>query len=122
MSRYFTDDLLRRLRNDIRFATLFAHLNWPSKQREGQLAFVCPRCGEYRSAVNPRTNLGRCFACQTNFNPIDFLMAVRRCPFVDAVEELKSLLPPEPPASLPRAPQQPPPRLPARQLFDKCPS
>jgi hypothetical protein len=61
--------------------------------REGQLAFLCPRCREYRSAVNPRTNLGRCFACETNFNPIDLTMAVEGCDFVAAVDYLATLLP-----------------------------
>jgi predicted RNA-binding Zn-ribbon protein involved in translation (DUF1610 family) len=86
--RFFSDELLRRLRNDLAFESLFAHLDWPHKQRDGQLAFVCPKCGEYRSAVNPRTNLGRCFWCRTNFNPIDFVIHARQCRFVDAVHYL----------------------------------
>lgn len=92
MPRFFTDSLLRRLRNDIDFARLFADLNWPHKVRNRQLAFVCPRCQECQSAVNPRTNLARCFHCETNFNPIDFTMAARDCPFVDAVCFLESYL------------------------------
>lgn len=94
MPRYFPDDELRRLRNQIAFERLFAHLNWPHKQRNNQLAFLCPRCGEYHSAVNPRTNLARCFQCDTNFNPIDFTIAVQHCDFVQAVCYLKPLLPP----------------------------
>ena len=31
------------------------HLNWPGKRREGRFVFVCPRCGESLTAVNPRT-------------------------------------------------------------------
>ena len=92
MPRYFDDDLLRRLRNDILWASLLKQLGWPHKLRQGQLAFLCPRCGEYLSAVNPRTNLGRCFYCETNFNPIDFTIAVRQCDFVEAVHYLKQLL------------------------------
>jgi hypothetical protein len=94
MPEFFPDDFLRRLRNDIVFATLFSRLNWPHKVRENQLAFVCPECSEYRSAVNPRTNLARCFYCETNFNPIDFTMAARECTFVEAVRYLKPFLPP----------------------------
>jgi ribosomal protein S27AE len=93
MPRYFDDDLLRRLRNNISWACLLKQLAWPHKLRQRQLAFLCPRCGEYLSAVNPRTNLGRCFYCETNFNPIDFTMAVRQCDFVEAVHYLKQLLP-----------------------------
>ena len=92
MPRYFTEELLRRLRNDIPWPMLLKELEWPHKVRLGQLAFVCPRCREYRSAVNPRTNLGRCFWCDTNFNPIEFTMAVQNCDFVPAVRYLKPFL------------------------------
>lgn len=91
--RYLSDDLLRRLRNQIAFAGLFVHLTWPHKRRGEQLAFLCPRCNETHSAINPRTNLARCFHCQTNFNPIDFTMCARRCDFLEAVECLMPLLP-----------------------------
>lgn len=93
MPRYFSDQLLRQLRNQIPMADLFRRLAWPHKLRDGQVAFLCPRCQEYRSAVNPRTNLGRCFHCETNFNPIDFTMAVRECDFVSAVQFLQPLVP-----------------------------
>ena len=93
MARYFDDAFFRRLRNDISWACLLKQLGWPHKQREGQRAFLCPRCQAYLSAVNPRTNLGRCFACETNFNPIDFTMAVQGCDFVTAVDYLTPLLP-----------------------------
>jgi hypothetical protein len=95
MVRYFDDNFLRRLRNDIAWPSLLKQLDWPHKQRDGQLAFLCPRCHEYRSAVNPRTSLGRCFHCETNFNPIDLTMAVRQCDFVTAISYLKPLLPPD---------------------------
>lgn len=91
--RFFDDQFLRRMRNNISFSTLFQWLPWPHKRRNGQLAFVCPRCGEYRSSVNPRTNLAHCFFCHTYFNPIDFTMAAREWDFVQAVHELKELLP-----------------------------
>lgn len=93
MPRYFTEELLRRLRNDIPLASVMKQLDWPHKQRDNQMAFLCPRCHEYRSAINPRTNLGRCFRCETNFNPIDLTMAVRECDFVDAAHYLIPLLP-----------------------------
>ena len=92
MPHYFDKQCLRGLRNDIAWELLFHELQWPHKQRQGQLAFLCPRCHEYLSAVNPRTNLGRCFYCQTNFNHIDFTMAAKQSDFVDAVRYLKPLL------------------------------
>jgi DNA primase len=91
--RYFSDELLRRLRNQTAFANLFNRLTWPHKQRGNQLAFLCPCCGETHSAINPRTNLARCFHCKTNFNPIDFTMNARQCDFVEAVQYLAALLP-----------------------------
>ena len=44
MPRYFPDELLRRLRNDIAWASLLKQLEWPHKLRDGQLVFLCPRC------------------------------------------------------------------------------
>jgi uncharacterized C2H2 Zn-finger protein len=67
-------------------------LDWPHKQRDGRFVFVCPRCGESESAINPETNLGRCFRCETNFNPIDFTIAVHEYDFVQTVEFLSPLL------------------------------
>ena len=95
MPRYFTQELLRRLRNDIPWPFLFKQLDWPHKRREGQLAFLCPLCNEYCSAVNPRTNLAHCFLprCKARFNPIEFVMAVTECDFVTAVHYLQPLLP-----------------------------
>lgn len=89
---YFSDEFLRRLRNEIPWDLLLKELDWPHKVRLGQLAFLCPRCREYRSAVNPRTHLGRCFWCDTNFNPIEFTMAVQDSGFVNAVRYLEPLL------------------------------
>ena len=88
----FDDELLRRLRNEIPIDALIRRLDWPHKHRHGRFAFVCPRCGESDSAVNPETNLGRCFRCETNFNPIDFTIAVHDYDFVQAIELLLPLL------------------------------
>jgi DNA primase len=94
MSQYFTRQLLYRLRNEIPIAELIAdHLDWPSKLREGRFVFVCPRCGETLSGVNPKTNLSRCFRCEENFNTIDFVMLATKRDFVEAVEFLTELLP-----------------------------
>ena len=89
----YDDELLRRLRNDIPVDWLIKHLGWPCKMRNGQFVFLCPLCSETQSAVNPKTNLGRCFLCETNFNPIDFTMSACSCEFGKAVEYLIPLLP-----------------------------
>lgn len=91
MARRFTDQQLWQLRNEVPLPWLLQQLDWPHRRRNGQLIFVCPRCGESRTDLNPRENLVRCFHCQINFNPIDFTMAARDCDFVAAVHHLLSL-------------------------------
>ena len=88
----FDDELLRRLRNEIPIDWLIKHLDWPHKRRDGRFVFVCPRCAESETAIKRETNLGRCFHCETNFNPIDFTIAARDYDFVQAVEFLLPLL------------------------------
>jgi len=97
MPKYFPRHLLYRLRNEIPLERVIAeYLNWPSKRREGRFSFVCPRCGESLTAVNPQTNLGRCFRCEENFNAIDFVMLATQRDFVEAVHFLTDLLPTQP--------------------------
>ena len=93
MAKYFTRQLLYRLRNEIAIADLLVRLDWPHKRREGRFVFLCPLCGEFLTATNPRTNLGRCFACERNFNPIDLVMLIRGVDFVNAVHYLEPSLP-----------------------------
>lgn len=72
-------DLLRRIRNDLPMAVTIAALGRegpPAKMSEGYFRFLCPRCGELRATVNPRTNLAHCFCCQQNTNNIDLLMTL----------------------------------------------
>lgn len=97
MSKFFPRHLLYRLRNEIPMERLIAeHLAWPGKHREGRFSFVCPRCNESLTAVNPHTNLGRCFRCELNFNAIDFVMLATDRDFVEAVHFLTDLLPAQP--------------------------
>ncbi len=91
MRRRYTPQMLRGLRNDVDIDRLIADvLDWPSKMSEGQFRFLCPVCSEFNSATNPKTNLARCFGCEKNFNPIDMVMAVRQCTFVQAVQFLRA--------------------------------
>jgi DNA primase len=97
MPKFFSRLLLFRLRNEIPLHRVIAeYLNWPSKRRDDRFVFVCPRCGESLTAVNGRTNLGRCFRCEENFNAIDFVMLATGRDFVEAVEFLASFLPKQP--------------------------
>ena len=104
MSKYFPRHLLYRLRNEIPLERVIVeHLNWPGKRRDGRFCFVCPRCGESLTAVNPQTNLGRCFRCEENFNAIDFVMLVTGRDFVATVQFLTDFLPAQP-SALPPSP------------------
>ena len=91
-----TRDYLRRLRNEIDFNHLMRYLRWPHRRRDGKLIFVCPQCSESQTSVNPKTNLARCFRCEKNWNPIDFIMEVYHIEFLEAVGHLETLLPHNP--------------------------
>ena len=94
MKRRFTGNELFMLRNAIPVSGLIEEkLKIPSKVSEGWFRFLCPICGEFRTATNPRTNLARCFVCRRNFNTIDLVMLVKDLNFIDTVEYLKTLLP-----------------------------
>ncbi len=91
MSR-LTASRLRELRNGVPIAELIrTHLGLPAKERDGFLRFLCPLCDEFNTATNPKTNLARCFRCQQNFNPIDMVMLVRDCAFLEAVRFLEDV-------------------------------
>lgn len=100
MPRRYSKELIHRIRNEVDIREVVQTLGLPWKISEGYFRFLCPLCSELNTATNPRTNLGRCFRCRRNFNPIDLVMAVRASSFLDSVEFLVELLPPrvrEPP-------------------------
>lgn len=92
MCDYSPEDL-RRFRNEISWSDLLKRLQWVHKLREGRLVFQCPKCNETLTGVNACTNLGRCFRCQVNWNPIDFTMEAWDLQFKSAVVLLEPLLP-----------------------------
>jgi len=98
MGRRFTGNELFKLRNLIPVDMLIRdRLNLPCKMREGYFRFLCPVCNEFQTAVNPKTNLARCFRCEKNFNPIDLVMIVEDVGFIESVQYLQKLLPSIPP-------------------------
>jgi len=98
---------LYRLRNHVPIATVIGdYLKIPTKHREGFLRFLCPDCGEFNTAINPTTNLARCFTCARNFNTIDMVIKVQNLPFMTAVHVLSTMLHHD---EQPLHPQQPPP-------------
>jgi len=64
-------------------------LDIPCRNTEGCFSFLCPLCNEFDTAVNPETNLARCFRCQKNFNIIDLVMLITKLDFVKSVRFLK---------------------------------
>lgn len=91
MTKRFSSELLRSLRNEFPIARVLEVLEIPVKISEGYARFRCPCCAEFNTATRRETNLARCFRCEENFNPIDLVMLVRRLNFIDAVEFLIEL-------------------------------
>jgi len=86
----FTQQELHALRNHISVSSLMESvLEIPCRTIDGVFRFLCPLCGEFTTAVNPKTNLARCFRCQKNFNTIDLVMMVKKTDFLNAVRFLK---------------------------------
>jgi DNA primase len=93
MGKYFSSRELYKLRNSIPIDVLIEkELAIPSKISEGFFRFLCPLCNEFQTAVNPKTNMGRCFRCEKNFNTIDVVMTWQNTGFVDSVKYLKKIL------------------------------
>jgi DNA primase len=89
MSRRFSDGQLYEARNHIPIRHVIETLlAIPSETIEGVFRFRCPLCAGRHTAVNPETNLSRCFHCGRNFNAIDLCMIVKHMPFVDSVKFL----------------------------------
>jgi CHC2 zinc finger len=85
----FSEQQLYIVRNHIPIRYVIESLlNIPSKTAQGTFRFLCPQCSEYNTAINPQTNLARCFSCEKNFNPIDMVMLIRRIDFIETVNLL----------------------------------
>jgi hypothetical protein len=90
MSQYYPADFLRMLRNDIPIDQVIVDLlNLEVQKDRKTIRFRCPLCYNFHTATNHKTNLARCFDCEKNFNPIDMVITVGNCGFVDAVKILE---------------------------------
>ena len=88
--RRFTNHELYALRNDIPIDALIEKaLYIPSRVAKGHFRLLCPSCKEFNTAVNPDTNLARCFRCEENFNTIDLVMTIRKLDFPGSVRFLQ---------------------------------
>jgi DNA primase len=93
MANTLSKEHLRQLRNRIEITPLIADvLDIVYKTHDGRFRFMCPLCRDFDTAVNPNTNLARCFRCKRNFNPIDMVMTVKRYSFMQAVRFLEPIL------------------------------
>ncbi len=87
----YTANFLRMLRNQLPIDEVIGNLlNLELRNTADRFRFRCPLCNNFHTATNRETNLARCFDCQKNFNPIDLVMTVANCSFLDAVELLKN--------------------------------
>ena len=93
MASFYTDDFLRMLRNEVKINRVIDLLMLETRQGQDLLRFRCPLCDRFHTATNPKTNLGRCFECEKNFNPIDLVMAATGYGFIETVEFLKKHIP-----------------------------
>jgi hypothetical protein len=90
--RCFSSQQLYVLRNDIDVRMLIEKtLRIPCRVTEGCFRFLCPLCNAVDTAVNPKTNLARCFRCEKNFNTIDLVMLIRQADFIQSVKFLQSI-------------------------------
>ncbi|MBF0245285.1 MAG: hypothetical protein HQL31_08440 [Planctomycetes bacterium] len=87
----FSAEELYAIRNQIPLRNLMQTFEIHTKIIEGYWRFVCPICGDMNTAINPNTNLGRCFRCQKNFNTIDIAMITRHSSFRQAVMLLREI-------------------------------
>ena len=92
--RRFSDQELWEIRNVIPVRFVLEHLcGSECKEIEGYTRFVCPVCHEMRTSIHPEENLGRCFLCQRNFNPIELVMSGCKLAFVESVKLLQKYVP-----------------------------
>ena len=88
---HYSQQELFDLRNHIPIKNLIRTLGIPSRMIEGYFRFACPVCHEFNTAINPKTNLARCFDCNKNFNPIDLTIIVKEINFLQAVSFLEKV-------------------------------
>jgi hypothetical protein len=79
------------LRNRVPFKDVIHLLQVPWKMDDSLCRFECPVCKSFETGLHPKENLGRCFRCQKNYNPIDLVAAHRGDGFRTAVDWLMKL-------------------------------
>lgn len=89
MTRRFTSRQLTYLRNQVSISRVIEALpELATRHADGKLRFGCPVCHGFNTCLNAEANLGRCFDCRKNFNPIELVMCQRQISFVESVKWL----------------------------------
>ncbi len=86
---FYSDNFLRTIRNQVDIGQVIDELRLETRRSKDLVRFRCPSCHGFHTATNAKTNLGRCFDCKKNYNPIDLVMAVTRCNFLESIDFLK---------------------------------
>jgi len=89
MANLYSGNFLRKLRNELIIDRIIRILRLETRSSNGIIRFQCPLCYKFHTATNPKTNLGRCFDCKKNYNPIDLVMAATQSSFIETVDFLK---------------------------------
>ena len=89
MNQHIPPEELRSFRNDIPIREVIHALLIPWKQDDALCRFRCPLCQGMDTSVHPTQNLGRCFSCRKNFNPIDLVCAKQNKGFHTAIQWLR---------------------------------
>jgi len=93
-NRRFSESQLYAIRNQINVQGLIEEsLRIPCRVEKGCFRFLCPLCSGFDTAVNPKTNLARCFQCGKNYNTIDLAMLTRKLSFIESVRFLQTIVP-----------------------------
>jgi len=91
MSQKISPQDLVRLRNNLPIREVLHALRIPWKQDDELCRFRCPKCGGMHTSFHPGQNLGRCFDCAVNYNPIDLVCVQKNMGFRSAVSWLMEI-------------------------------
>jgi hypothetical protein len=90
VTRRFTSGQLTYLRNQVPIIRVIEAMpEVETRHADGKLRFGCPVCHGFNTSINDEVNLGRCFDCRKNFNPIELVMCQRQISFVESVKWLQ---------------------------------
>jgi len=87
--------ILRQIRNNVSIQPLIQNELGIKHTIDGKIfRFECPDCASFNTSIHKKTNLAKCFNCQSRFNPIDIVMAVRKTGFLETADFLQGFLGP----------------------------